>query len=188
MKILMIGLGGIGQRHARNLRSMLSDRVELLAYRVRGFTHVVTPRLEADPSKNVETELDIQVFPDLGLALAERPDVAFVCNPTSLHVPIALACLRAGCDLFIEKPLSDRLDGIDELIHAAEQANRVAMVGYQFRFHPCVKTLASVIASGCLGHILGVRAMIGEHLPRWHPYEDYREMYAARTSGGISSA
>jgi predicted dehydrogenase len=187
VKILMVGLGGIGQRHARNLRSILAERVELLAYRVRGFTRVVTSKLEADSSRNVETELGIEVFSDLGSALAKRPAIAFICNPTSLHLETAMACLKGGCDLFIEKPLSDGLEGIEELISAAEEGNRIVMVGYQFRFHPCLKILASVIASGSLGHILGVRAVIGEYLPRWHPYEDYREMYAASSSlgGGV---
>ena len=58
----------------------------------------------------MEKAYDIRVFARLDDALAERPDVAFICNPSSLHVPAALACVRAGCDLFIEKPLSDGLD------------------------------------------------------------------------------
>jgi predicted dehydrogenase len=187
MKILILGLGGIGQRHARNLRSILQDRVELLAYRVRGLTHMISPTLEADAGRNVEKELGIHVLPDLEAALAQRPDAAFICNPTSLHVETALACVAAGCDLFIEKPLSDRLDGVDQLIEAVEQAKRIAMVGYQLRFHPCLRTLASVIDSGALGAILAVRSTIGEYLPGFHPYEDYRESYAARADlgGGV---
>jgi len=187
MKILIVGLGGVGQRHARNLRSLLSGRLELLAYRVRGLTQVIGPTLEVDTNRNVENELDIQAFPDLGSALAHRPDIAFICNPTSLHVETAMACLERGCDLFIEKALSDRLHGVDELIHAAERMQRIVMVGYQFRFHPCVRTLRAVIESGVLGDIVAVRAVIGEYLPGWHPYEDYRESYAAKASlgGGV---
>jgi predicted dehydrogenase len=143
--------------------------------------------LQADPSKNLEEEYGIRPFFDLNAALAEGPDIAFVCNPSSMHVPTALSCINAGCDVFIEKPLSDSIEGVDSLTGATDQKHRIAMVGYQLRFHPCIRKLASVIESGCLGHILSVQATIGEYLPNWHPYEDYRESYAARADlgGGV---
>ena len=61
------------------------------------------------------------------------------------------------------------------------------MIGYQMRFHPCVIRLTEIVRSGVLGNLLGVRATIGEYLPNWHPYEDYRIMYAARAElgGGV---
>ena len=187
MKALIVGLGGIGQRHASNLRSILKDRVDLMAYRVRGLTQVITSTLEADAGRNVERDFGIRVFTDLEAALAQRPDVAFVCNPTSLHVETAAACVAGGCDVFVEKPLSDRLDGVDELIEAAGQAKRIGMVGYHMRFNPCLRSLADVLKSGVLGDVLAVRATIGEYLPGFHPYEDYREGYAAKASlgGGV---
>jgi predicted dehydrogenase len=187
MNVLIIGLGGVGQRHARNLRALLGDRVELSAYRVRGLTHVIGPTLQVDEHRSVERELGIRAFPDLAAALAQRPDVAFICNPSRFHVEAATACVEAGCDLFIEKPLSDGLDGVEELIRGVERAQRIAMVGYQLRFHPCVRTLASVIESGVLGSLLAVRATVGEYLPGFHPYEDYRQSYASRADlgGGV---
>jgi predicted dehydrogenase len=187
MKILMIGLGGIGQRHTRNLRALLGDTVEIVAYRVRRQMHVVTPTMDADSNRNVEDEYSIRVFSSLDEALAEKPDIAFVCNPSSLHVPVTLDCIRGGCDVFVEKPLSDSLDGTEDLIRAASEYKRIAMVGYQLRFHPCLRKLVETIQSGALGNLLGVRATIGEYLPNWHRYEDYRQMYAARADlgGGV---
>ena len=187
MRVLMIGLGGIGQRHTRNLRSLLGNEVEILAYRVRRQTHVVTPTMGADSSRDVEKEYSIRTFHSLQEALAEKPDIAFVCNPSSLHVPVTLACLRAGCDVFIEKPLANSMDGTDELIREATGRQRIAMVGYQLRFHPCLRKLGEIVQSGILGNMLAVRATIGEYLPNWHPYEDYRQMYASRADlgGGV---
>jgi predicted dehydrogenase len=187
MKILMIGLGGIGQRHTRNLRALLGDSVEIIAYRVRRQTYVVTPTMGADTSRNVENEYCIRVFPGLDEALAEKPEIAFVCNPSNLHVKAALACTRAGCDVFIEKPLADSMEGTEDLVRAVDEGKRIAMVGYQMRFHPCLRKLAETVHSGVLGNLLGIRATIGEYLPAWHPYEDYRQMYAARADlgGGV---
>ena len=183
----MVGLGGIGQRHARNLRTMLGDQLEMIAYRVRRRTQVVTPSLGVEPDRNVESEYSIRTYSDLDTALAQKPDVAFICNPSSLHVPVARACLAAQCDIFIEKPLSDSVREIDALIDAADQSKAIAMVGYQLRFHPCLKLLTEIVKSGSLGSLLAVRATVGEYLPNWHPYEDYREMYASRSElgGGV---
>jgi len=141
----------------------------------------------ADHERNVEEVYSIRSFDSLDQALAEKPDAAFVCNPSSLHVAVTRACLEAGCDVFIEKPLSDSLDGTAELVALAARHNSIVMVGYQLRFHPCVVKLQEVVASGVLGSLLGVRATIGEYLPNWHPYEDYRIMYAARADlgGGV---
>jgi len=187
MKVLVVGLGGIGQRHVRNLRTLLGADCEILAYRVRGLSRTITPQLGVDAGKCVETEYNLKIFSDLDAALAQLPEVAFVCNPTSLHASTAIACARAGCDLFIEKPLSHSLDGLEALIEACEVRKRIAMVGYQLRFHPCLKQLQAVLQNGDIGRVLAVRAQVCEYLPNWHPYEDYRQMYAARSDlgGGV---
>jgi predicted dehydrogenase len=187
MRILLIGLGGIGQRHLRNIRTVLGPGVDILAHRVRRHTELVTPELTADPERNVEREYSIKVFSDLDEALSHRPSIALICNPSSMHASVGLACLRAGCDIFVEKPLSHSLDGIADLIRVAADQNRIAMVGYQLRFHPCIKRLGEIIQSGVLGNLLAVRSIIGEYLPKWHPYEDYRQMYASRADlgGGV---
>jgi predicted dehydrogenase len=187
MKILFVGLGGIGQRHVRNLRSLLGPSADIIAYRVRRQTHVVTPELNADSKRNVEEEYSIRVFSELDEALSERPTIAFICNPSNMHIPVSLACLRGGCDIFVEKPLSSSLDGVSALARSALDQNKIAMVGYQLRFHPCVLKLGEILRSRSLGNLLAVRSTIGEYLPKWHPYEDYRQMYASKSDlgGGV---
>jgi predicted dehydrogenase len=187
MRVLLIGLGGIGQRHSRNLRQVLGPDLELIAYRTRGRSDVVTPELSLDATRKVEQEYRIRSFGSLESALGESPDIAFVCNPSSLHVEVALKCAEAGCDLFIEKPLSNSLDNIDRLIDSVSANRGVAMVGYQLRFHPCIERLRAILNAGTIGRLLAVRAVIGEFMPYWHRYEDYRTMYAARADlgGGV---
>lgn len=187
MKILFVGLGGIGQRHVRNIRRLLGSSVEIIAYRTRRQTHVVTPELNSDASRNVEQEYSIRVFLHLEEALAAKPSVAFICNPSNMHLSAGRACIENGCDLFLEKPLSNRLDGVATLIRSAAERERVAMVGYQLRFHPCLRKLTGIVKGGSLGNLLAVRATVGEDLTKWHPFEDYRQMYASRANlgGGV---
>lgn len=187
MKILMIGLGGIGQRHLRNLRALLGDTLEVLAYRVRRHSTVLTDKLQIEPGSSLEEKYGVTVFDNLDAALAQKSDAAFVCNPSSLHVTAALAAVRAGCHSFIEKPLSHNLDQVDELIEVLERTGRVGFVAYQLRFHPCLQRVRQLLDGQAIGRTIAVRAEVGEYLPDWHKYEDYREMYAARRDlgGGV---
>jgi predicted dehydrogenase len=187
MKILMVGLGGIGQRHLRNLRNILGPEVTFSAYRVRRLRQTLTDQLTLLEGVDLEEKYAIQVFTDLDEALQDKPNIVFVTNPTSEHIHIALAAARAGCDLFIEKPISHTYDQVQELIEIVNSQKLVAYVGYQNRFHPCLKLLHHLISENGIGQILAVNIEVGEYLPDWHVYEDYRQMYASRQElgGGV---
>jgi predicted dehydrogenase len=187
VRILIAGLGAIGQRHARNLRALQGGSLELLAYRSRRLRYVVTETLSRDDTRDVESELGVHAFDDLDAALAERPDAVFVCTPTSRHLDIAQRAADAGCHLFVEKPLSHSIDGVERLLATVAAKRLVGVVGCQWRFHPCVRALKDLIASGTLGATRQAEIEYAEYLPDWHPYEDYRRSYAARADlgGGV---
>jgi predicted dehydrogenase len=121
---------------------------------------------------------------DLERALAAGPLATLVCNPTSLHLRTALAAARAGSHLFVEKPLSHDLEGVAELRQEVASRGLVALVGFQFRFHPAILRVKEWIEDGDLGEVVAVRAAWGEYLPDWHPGEDYRASYSARRELG----
>jgi predicted dehydrogenase len=161
--------------------------VEIHAVRTRGLTHVLTDTLKIEPGADLEARYGIIREPDLETALAGKPDAVFVTNPSSLHVPVALAAAEAGAHLFIEKPLSDDLDDVARLVATVERRALVALVGYQLRFHPCWRTVKTLLDAQAVGTLLAVRFEVGEYLPGWHTYEDYRQMYASRRDlgGGV---
>jgi predicted dehydrogenase len=163
---------------------LLGDAVEILAYRQRGLGRVLDPDMTVRPGEELESTYGIRSFDHLDAALAERPDVVFVTNPNTLHVPVALAAARAGCHLFIEKPLSHSLEGVNELIEIVDRKRLVALVGYQFRFHPGLIAIKNLIDTGRLGRIVAAHIVNGEYLPDWHPYEDYRGTHPARCDLG----
>lgn len=187
MKILMVGLGGIGQRHLRNLRTLLGSRAEISAYRVRGQSAVLTDGLQVETGSSLEEKFRLRVFHDLDEALNDGPRAVVVCNPSSLHLPVALQAARAGCHLFLEKPVAHCLEGTEALAALVEKNNLQVLVGYQLRFHPCIRHVGSLLRQNAVGGLIGVQAEIGEYLPGWHTYEDYRQMYAARRDlgGGV---
>lgn len=186
-RALFVGLGGIGQRHLRNLRALLGDAVQIDAYRARREGTVLDDQLGVVGS-DLEERYRLQVFAELDPALAEKPDIVFITNPSSLHVDVALRAAASGADLFIEKPLSHSLAGVSELARAVEARGLVAFVAYQLRRHPGFRLLSERLRSAAIGRPLSVRAEVGEYLPAFHPYEDYRRMYASQRAlgGGVT--
>ena len=121
---------------------------------------------------------------DLASVLAHRPRAVLVCNPTSLHVPTALAAVRAGAHLFLEKPVSHDLEGVADLLAEVRARDLVVLVGFQYRFHPGLRRVREWLLAGEVGEVVSARATWGEHLPSWHPGEDYRRSYSARRDLG----
>jgi predicted dehydrogenase len=174
MKILIAGLGSIGRRHFRNLLAL--GEKELVLYRTNRAT-LPDDELAGYP---VET--------DLAHALKKhQPQAVVVSNPSSLHMDIAIPAAKAGCAILLEKPIAESLDRVSELRQAAEQSGSKILVGFQFRYHPTLNKARELINAGALGHILSAHAHWGEYLPNWHPWEDYRQSYAARADlgGGV---
>jgi len=183
VRVLFIGLGSIGQRHLRNLRQLLGGDLQVHAYRVRG-QNIKLKEGGVEEGAELETDYNIRVHRDLQDALACAPDAAFICNPNSLHVPAALACAMAGVAVFMEKPLSADLDGVAELEALVRDRNVLLYVGYNYRFHPGLVRMKALLDEGFFGRLAVVQGEIGEYLPDWHRYEDYRQMYASRADQG----
>lgn len=184
MKILMIGLGSIGQRHLRNLRRLYGDEVEVLAYRVRGLQRTFSDDMRVQEGVSLEEAYGVRSFADLDAALSERPECAFITNITSKHVESARRAVEAGCDIFLEKPISDSMVGVAELLHAVQEGKRIAYVGYQNRFHPCARDVKRMLEGECIGKIVSAESEYSERLSTMHTYEDYRQTYMARREMG----
>ena len=86
MKILMIGLGSIGQRHLRNIKKLYGDEAEILAYRVRGLKRTFSDTMQIRENVSLEEEFHIKSFSDLNEALLEKPDIAYITNITKSHI------------------------------------------------------------------------------------------------------
>ena len=174
MSIMICGLGSIGRRHLNNLKALGREDIVLLR---TGKSTLPDEELE-----------DLPVEHDLSRALIQwRPEAVIVSNPTALHLEVAIPSAEAGCDLLIEKPVSHSTDGLDTLTEALRKGGGQVLVGYQFRFHPGLCAVKQLLADETIGRPLSARVHWGEYLPDWHPWEDYRHSYSARSDlgGGV---
>ena len=173
MRIMIAGLGSVGRRHLRNLRTLGFD--DILLYRTGRST------LPEDELSGFPTETDLEA------ALARRPEAVIIANPSALHLEIAIPAARVGCHLLIEKPLSHNLERIPELLTALQEGGGTVLVGFQYRFHPSLQLGKRVFDEGEIGRAVAALAHYGDYLPDWHPWEDFQGSYSARPDlgGGV---
>jgi predicted dehydrogenase len=167
MKLLFIGSGSIGQRHAR-LASAIPG-MELMAFRSHGSRVVDFP--------------GIQVF-EWDEALRYKPDVAFITNPTSMHISSARRCAEAGCGLFLEKPIGSSNKGLDELLKIVAASKKATYVAYNLRFHPLIIKLKEYIEQGTFLHM---SVLCSSYLPDWRPGTEVKKNYSSQAAlgGGV---
>ncbi len=170
LRVLIVGLGSIGRRHADNLAT-LGASLEAVSSR----------------AENAAPGRPLTLHRDYAQALKGRPDAVFIANPTSLHAEYAAAALEAGCHVYLEKPAAVSAAQAAPLAALARARKRVLAVGCQWRFNPCLERVRQALSEGELGTILSASATMGEYLPDYHPGEDYRKGYAARKDlgGGV---
>lgn len=170
-RVLVVGVGSIGERHVRCFLKTGRAAVSIC--------EVNAALREAIGSRN---EI-VGSFANLDAALDESHDAAVVAVPADQHVRVARQLASAGIDLLIEKPLSTSIDGIDELARQIEQQDRVAAVGYVYRAHPALAAMRQAIVSGTFGKALQLVAVAGQHFPTYRPA--YRDTYYRdRGTGG----
>lgn len=169
LRAVIAGVGGIGARHLGILRGLVPT-AEIIA-------------LRHQPGSPAPNGAD-GVVHDLEQACVLRPDIAVLAGPAPDHVPMAFAFARCGAHLFIEKPLSDRLDGAEALLAFCREQRRLAMVGYVLRFHPTYRALKAAVDDGRVGAVRTIRAEVGQHLADWRPGRDFRQTVSAQAGLG----
>ena len=171
LSVLAAGCGSIGKRHTRLLRSMGLRDIRV-----------------CDPNPDqirglVKESPDVAVVDSFEAGLETSPDAVFILTPPTMHIPMAIQAIRAGCHVFCEKPLSETLDGFNELDKLLEETGRKMMVGLCFRFHEGLLRAKKLLEEGKIGRLVSVRALMGEHLPEMRP--DYRSTHMAKSSGAF---
>lgn len=164
--VAVLGCGSIGRRHITNLRSLGQYPI-----------YVYDPDPEAITA--VAGTADVAAFGDLANVWFEQPDAVLICTPSNLHVPQAIAAAQHGCHVFVEKPLSPSVAGLDELQHSLCERGLVSLVGCNMRFHPGPAQIKQWLEAGIVGEILAARIQTGSYLPLWRPHQDYRTSYSA---------
>jgi len=164
-RILFFGLGSIGIKHLKLIKKNFD--YDLYAYRTKK-----------------QPILGIKNIYDINEAFQIDADIAFITNPTYLHVETILLCLESGINnLFIEKPLSNDLNNLDKVLKETEKSEAIVYVAYTLRHNPILKRLKSIVDE-IKDQIFYTITCCSSYLPNWRPERDYREIYSSKEAEG----
>lgn len=160
-RVLVVGAGSIGARHAANLHAAGAD------------VTVTDP----DAARAERTSLRTVAF---GVDRMGGYDGIVVASPTAYHAGQARAALATGARVLVEKPLVLSAGELDASLTGSDRI----MVGYNLRFHGPLQKLVGLVHAGSVGTPCAVRLWFGSWLPDWRPDVDYRTTYSARSERG----
>lgn len=130
VKVGVIGVGYLGRHHAR----LYAERPDAELVGVAD--------VDAAKAAEVAAATKTTAYTDYR-ELFGRVGAVSVVVPTSLHAEVAGACLAAGLDVLLEKPMTVTLDEADRLIAAAEARQRIIQIGHLERFNGAVRAMVS---------------------------------------------
>ena len=126
IRVIVVGLGNMGLSHARAYQSI--SEFEIVGLCTRGI----------ESRQDVKKEFpNIALFSDYAAALdAVKPDAVSINTWPDTHAAYAKMALKAGCHVFIEKPLADSVAEARAIAEMASKANLKLVIGYILRVHP----------------------------------------------------
>jgi len=140
MKLAVIGLGGIAEKGYLPYISGLDD-VELFFHsRTRSRVDELRKRFRVQDGST-----------QLSDVLRWQPDAALVLTPTETHYDIAMALMKNGADVYLEKPVTFDSNLDRNLCEEADRLQRILMVGYNRRFAPLTVQAQALWGSRTIG-------------------------------------
>ena len=161
--ILVVGCGSIGERHVR-------------CFQQTGRAYALACDSNAALLERLAGSYSVETFTDYSHALDAPVDAVVICAPAHLHIPMALQALQRGKHVLIEKPLSQSLRQVDELLATHRRSGRQASVAYTLHVFPFLVEAREFLRQGGLGVIKHVVFTSGQ------PFHKLRPAHAAHYS------
>lgn len=147
IKAAVIGVGSIGQNHARVYRELPDVKL------------VAVSDNDEETAKRVGNRLAVDYVTDYVKLLDDyKPDLVSVSVPTVYHYDVALQAIERGIHVLVEKPIAATLEQADELIAAAKANNVKLTVGHIERFNPAIQELKRRIDAGEIGDVFRIQS------------------------------
>jgi predicted dehydrogenase len=161
VRTALIGCGGMARHHLTFILQQLdTTRIEVLC----------------DPSPDMLAQAK-QKFHEVGLKppptrtsleamladFGDQLDAVFIVTPHAFHHDYAVACLEAGLDVLLEKPMVLNVDEARSLIKVQKRTGRLLVVAFQGSLSPAIRTAAKMLHSGELGQLLNISATVWQH-------------------------
>ena len=141
--VAQLGCGYWGPNLLRNFSALKNCHVKYVvdaSAERRTFVETNFPRTQA-----LDSHRAVYADPEV--------DAVIIATPAATHFELALAALKAGKNVFVEKPLATKVAEVDELAREAAARNLVVMVGHTFIYNSAVRFVKKLIDAGDLGEV-----------------------------------
>lgn len=170
MKFLIVGLGSMGQRRIRCLKTL-------------GYTNVFGFDLREDRRIEARDKYKIKTYERFWNALDEvQPTVLIISVPPDVHHEYIKVAIKKGIHFFVEASVVDT--DMDEIKNELEKVDIIAAPSATLLFHPAIQIITEIIKSETLGKVSNIIFHSGQYLPDWHIYERVRDFYVSNPATG----
>lgn len=169
MKFLIIGLGSMGKRRIRNLQYL-------------GQKEIVGCDINEARRKDAEKTYGVRTCSSIEEGFAEKPDAVIISTPPAHHYDIAQSVANKGLPFFMEANVIP--EGFEQVVKVCKRKKVFAAPSCTMMHQPSIKRIKSLLREGAVGKVLHFTYHVGQYLPDWHPYEDYRTFYVSKKDTG----
>ncbi|OGY46929.1 MAG: hypothetical protein A3J62_02055 [Candidatus Buchananbacteria bacterium RIFCSPHIGHO2_02_FULL_38_8] len=167
-KFLVIGLGSMGKRRIRNL--FANNQRNIVGFDIR-----------PDRSKEAQEKYGIKILDSFDQVNPDDFDAIIISVSPEAHGDYIRFALKNKKHFFVEHPVNT--DGYQDIFENND-LNIVKAPSCTPIYYPVIKAAKKIINEGRIGKILAFQHHMGQYLPDWHPWEDYRKVYFSRKETG----
>ena len=148
--VAVVGTGYWGRNHVRTWAALKDENV---------INRLIVCDLDENRARELAEEFDCEWHTD-ALTLKDTFDItaASIATPTPMHAPLAIALMKQGVDVLVEKPLAMNEVEAQTTVETAKSHGRLLCVGHLFRYHVAIRKAAEMIANGEIGPVLHIES------------------------------
>jgi predicted dehydrogenase len=167
LKFFIAGLGSMGKRRIRNL--LVNNQNQIVGYDIR-----------PDRTREASEKYGIKTIENLDQMKSDDYNAMIISTTPNEHGDYIRMALHDKKHFFVEHPISD--DGYREVFD--DTSNIIKAPSCTFLFYTPLKMIKEIINSGRIGKVLAFQYHMGQYLPDWHPWEDYKDVYFSKKETG----
>jgi predicted dehydrogenase len=170
MKLLVVGLGSMGKRRINLLKNNFIN------------INIAGVDLNYERREQVEALYNIKTYGDFSDAIKNHyPDAVIICTAPLSHGDLILESIRNGLHVFSEINLVS--DKYEDIILEADKKDVKLFLSSTLLYRKEIEIIKSYVCKD--KYKINYRYHVGQYLPDWHPWEDYRDFFVGdkRTNG-----
>lgn len=159
----------MGKRRIRNLLKL-------------GYCDIIGFDIRKDRRIETMNKYGIKIFSQLDEALDKKPKLMIISTSPDLHLKYAKIAIERKINFFTELNMFSK--DIEQILHKMRGKSIIGLPSCTLRFHPVIKKVKELLENNTIGNVLLIHQHVGQYLPNWHPWEDYRKFFVSKRETG----